>query len=217
MGMNDFHKFLDLLAESRIDEYKALMAANNNWPQYQKTFYESLIDLEQQIRLSEAGKYIYQGLGLVSHVLSTENGQSDTSKLRIINASRIVQNAGWWDGPHLGDVVNYAGKILKNDFPLVARQNAADAVKNALYFPGGHTESALNLVFEQQIGSIRKVSSLMKGFSYAVEHCPERLKTAEVEELLGRKSKSENIVIAHYAGKAYNALFGKQADIFRNL
>ena len=192
---------LELLENGNLNQFYIEVNRAFRFTVPEQEYWKDFARLETHILFSQMGEHIPQGLGLVAHAIKTETG--------INEASEILQNAAWYEGPNLGRVVRYSGKIMDGSYPLSARQHAADALKNAAAHQGPHLPDAVRYALKHgYLGSPRMCNACVRTIQYASEHSRELLQTEEVRELLEIRSGDENKDVSRNAAIAYKTIFG---------
>ena len=162
--------------------------------------------LDEHVLFSQEGEYLPQALGWVGYALKTVS----PSEIELVKAAAILQNAAWHKDAELGRIVEYAGKFLNGKYPTLAQEHAADALKNATHFPGGHIDGAINYAVNHGLtGSPRIRSACVRTISNAAEHSARSLQTEKVMEFLEKSSRDKNDFTSATAIKAYEVVFGK--------
>lgn len=148
-----------------------------------------------------------RNLSLAAKIVSTETGESDSSKLQLIRASAIVRNLAWYEGSHLTEVVGIAEKLMTPDKPLLAREDASGALKNAAYYPGEHISQVAELVSGNwPRSSVRIRNECTRAVLYASRHSAHLLQTDRIKAFLVARTGDRNAVIAQNAKKAQKRL-----------
>ncbi len=179
---------LELLAGGNVSQFYRVLNQPFRFSAREQDYWRDFARLETHIYLSEEGIYIPQAIGLVGYALRTFG-----SEIAIAEASRVLQKAAWHDGLHLETLVGYAEKILAGGYSLISRENAADAIKNAAYYPGNHIAPVVAIALRYGLASTPSIrSACVRAISEAANHSPDRLATDEVRQFLELKMKDSN-------------------------
>ncbi len=170
------------------------------------------MSLEPVIQASQRGEQIIHMLPYLEVSLRHKD-MSDTldNQLRAIELTFILQNLAWQNGSHLITVVSLAKNVLANQYPLIAKENSAAAVKNTAYYAGPHVDPAIRCAIEHGYSrgaSKRVTDGCVRTILEAVKHLGSALNTDEVREFLSRAARDDNEIIADHALQAYTRIFG---------
>jgi hypothetical protein len=167
------------------------------WPQDNDTS-EKYIRLSQNSKLNQIG--MWECLGFASNILRKEEGETDTSKLKIISSTNILRNLAWRQGEHLGEMINFAGQLMEPNYPLLVREGAAGILKNSAYYGGLHIPKVIDYaITDWPESSERIVDECVRALDYVSSHSKNLMQNDSVKLFLQKATNCQNDFIAQNA------------------
>lgn len=169
---------------------------------------KNMANLDEYRRISQKGRDIDQMLKFSNLAVALEPGTTSDSRELLSTAGEVLQNLGWHNGSHLGQVVELAGKLMNEKYTLEIRHHAADAIKNAAYYKGTHIPGVIGIAkTDWPKDSIRMRSGCIRAIQLASRHSRDMVTTEEVKRYLTERCGDENPVIAEIAVRLLSEIF----------
>lgn len=143
------------------------------------------------IRASQEEHHTDLILDYVDHILTSEDGTTDKSSLRIIFAANLLPDVAWdEEKADFNRIGRLAWRLtIGENIPLLAQEDAFSAIKSIAYHPGLHLDHVINVALtESTFDSVRMHQHRESAMINAAPHIPGLLDNQMVVNMLAQGS-----------------------------